>query len=60
MGHYCGIDRGNKRTTVCVMDKRRNVLKLVEVSTTTEGLREALSGYRKLACIVEAAPLSLL
>jgi len=23
MGHYCGIDLGNKRTTVCVMDKQR-------------------------------------
>jgi transposase len=58
MGYYCGIDLGNKRTTVCVMDKQRKVLRLVEVKTTTEGLKEALSGYRRLTCIVEAAPLA--
>jgi len=58
MGKYCGIDLGNKRTTVCVMDKRRQVLRLVEVKTTVEGLTEALKGYRKLTCIVEAAPLA--
>jgi len=58
MGSYCGIDLGSKRTTVCVMDKRRQVLRLVEVQTTAEGLKEALSGYRRLTCIVEAAPLA--
>ena len=58
MGHYCGIDLGNKRTTVCILDKQRKVLRMVEVKTTTEGLREALSGYRKLTCIVEATPLA--
>lgn len=58
MGHYCGIDLGNKRTTVCVIDKQRKVLRLIEVKTTTEGLKEALSGYRRLTCVVEAAPLA--
>lgn len=58
MGHYCGIDLGNKRTTVCILDKQRKVLRMIEVKTTTEGLREALSGYRKLTCIVEATPLA--
>jgi transposase len=58
MGNYCGIDLGSKRTTVCVMDKQRKVLRLIEVKTTKEGLKEALSGYRKLTCIVEAAPLA--
>lgn len=58
MGYYCGIDLGNKRTTICVMDKQRKVLRLSEVTTTREELRKVLSGYRKLTCIVEAAPLA--
>jgi transposase len=58
MGNYCGIDLGSKQSTVCVMNNDRKVLRLIEVKTTMDGLKEALSGYRKLTCIVEAAPLA--
>ena len=58
MTKYCGIDLGNKRTSICIVDNRRQVVREVEVKTDTEGLKEALKGYRKLTCLVEAAPLA--
>lgn len=58
MGKYCGIDLGNKRTTVCVMDSERKVRRMVEVKTDAASIGEGLRGYRKLTCIVEASPLA--
>jgi len=58
MTYYCGIDLGNKKTSLCVIDKKRKVKKEVEVLTGIEELRQELKGFRKLECIVEAAPLA--
>ena len=58
MGNYCGIDLGNKRTSICIIDNRRQVLLEVEVATDAETLSNALKGFKKLTCIVEASPLA--
>lgn len=58
MGYYCGIDLGNKKTSICVIGSNRQVVKEVETATNTEGIRRVLKSYRKLTCIVEAAPLA--
>lgn len=58
MGMYCGIDLGNKETAICIIDNRGRVK--LEAVARTEGqeLREMLTKYRKLTCIVEASPLA--
>jgi transposase len=58
MGYYCGIDLASKRTAICVIDQHRRVKKEVEVATEGKTIGDALSGYRGLTCIVEAAPLA--
>ena len=58
MGMYCGIDLGNKETAICIIDERRQVKLEAIVGTCTKELREVFKHYRKLTCIVEAAPLA--
>lgn len=58
MGYYCGIDLGNKDTSVCMIDKRRQVKLEVSVATRSEELRKVFTKYQGLNCIVEAAPLA--
>lgn len=58
MGFYCGFDLGNKRTTVCMIDNRRQVREEVEVATNSEELSKLLRKHRGLTCIVEASPLA--
>jgi transposase len=58
MGKYSGIDLGNKRTTVCVIDNRRQVMREVEVKTEALEIAKALKGFKKLQCLVEACPLA--
>lgn len=58
MGYYCGIDLGNKRTTVCVIDKRRQVKELDEIGSNSKEITVFFKKYRKLDCLVEAAPLA--
>lgn len=58
MGYYCGIDLGNKETVVCVLGARRQVVAEARVATEGKALRQVLRKYRKLTCVVEAAPLA--
>lgn len=58
MTYYCGIDLGNKSTTICVIDKRRVVIKEIEITTDADSICREIKGYRKLECLVEAAPLA--
>ena len=58
MGYYCGIDVGNKETSICLIDERRQVLVEETVETTVAGLRKVLQGRKGLTCVVEAAPLA--
>lgn len=58
MGYYCGIDMGSKESSICVMDSRRQVLLEDKIETTAAGLRKALKRYKRMECIVEAAPLA--
>lgn len=58
MTYYCGIDLGNKHTSICIIDKRRQVVKEIEVATESKALADVLKRYRKLECVVEAAPLA--
>ena len=58
MGYYCGIDLGNKRTTICLIDGRRQVKEQIEIGTNHEELSKFFKKYHKLECIVEAAPLA--
>lgn len=58
MGFYCGIDLGNKYTSLCVIDSRRQVRLEVEVATREEELLKELQRFRGVTCIVEASPLA--
>lgn len=58
MGYYCGIDLASKRSAVCVINARRDVLEEREVTTDEDMFREVLRKYRGLTCVVEAAPLA--
>lgn len=58
MSYYCGIDLGNKRSRICVIDGARKVRKEVEVKTEGGAICKELEGYGKLECIVEASPLA--
>lgn len=58
MGYYCGIDLGNKKTSICVIRSNRQIIKEVEMATTAQEIYRILVVYRKLTCIVEASPLA--
>lgn len=58
MGYYSGIDVGNKETSICMIDQRRQVQAEETVETTAAGLRKVFKGRKKLTCVVEAAPLA--
>lgn len=58
MSKYCGIDLGNKHTSICIIDSRRQVLKEVEVATDSAEFAKAFKGFRKLTMLVEASPLA--
>ena len=58
MGMYCGIDLGNKESTICIIDGRRQVQLETTVLTQHKELHKTFKRYRKLTCIVEASPLA--
>lgn len=58
MSYYCGIDLGNKRSRICIIDGQRGVKKEVEVVTRREEVCSELKGYRNMKCLVEASPLA--
>ena len=58
MTYYCGIDLGNKHTSICVIDKRRQIKMEVETVTNSKEIACVLKKYRQLECVVEAAPLA--
>ncbi len=42
MGYYCGIDLGNKRTAICIIDKKRQVKEEIQVDTNGKALGNVL------------------
>jgi transposase len=58
MGYYCGIDLGNKRSAICIMDKKRQIVVEATILTDSSSLKEFLQKYRGLSCLVEASPLT--
>jgi len=58
MGYYCGIDLGNKYSMVSIIRKNRQVEKEELVGTNEVAIKKVLKGYKKLTCVVEAAPLA--
>lgn len=58
MGFYCGIDLGNKRTAICILQKNRQIVVEDSVLTNSLSLGKLLKKYKRLTCIVEASPLA--
>ena len=58
MVYYCGIDLGNKETTIAIRDRRKQVIMEESIETTEQGVESVFNRYMKLICIVEAAPMA--
>lgn len=58
MGYYVGIDLGGNKSNMTVRDNRGQVLTDIEIEMSPKGIKAVFSKYRKLTCIVEAAPLA--
>lgn len=58
MGYYCGIDLGDKITSIEIINKERKVIAAVEIETSAGAYAKFFKKYRSLTCIVEASPLA--
>ena len=56
--YYCGLDVSSKSVSVCVIDENHKVKLEGECPTETEELGRVLKKFKKLRCVVEAAPLA--
>jgi len=55
MKYYIGIDFGDKKNSVCVLDKKGNIIKECDFENTQEGFREFLKPYSDGAIAIEAS-----
>lgn len=58
MGYYCGIDLGNKKSVVTVIQGNRQVVAEEEIGTTRVEIGKFFKKYRGMTCLVEASPLA--
>jgi transposase len=58
MVYYCGIDLGNKETTIAIRNRQKQVIKELAIETTEQGIASVFTKYKKMICIVEAAPMA--
>ena len=59
MEYYIGIDLGDKKNNVCVLDKKGNIIKEFEFENTPEAFCEFLKPYKDSSIAIEASTHSL-
>lgn len=55
MKHYIGIDLGDKKNSVCVLDKKGEIIVESEFENTSQGFREFFKPYKEVAVAIEAS-----
>jgi transposase len=55
---YCGIDLASKTTALCVVNEQDKVICERETATDLERIARQLQPFRRVLCLVEAAPLA--